>query len=82
MADLRIENVKLTDDFRAAAAAAGAPLPWAVGEDGELVDADGKPVLVVDVYCERTAANMQRVLGLLLIAVHTCGGYRAALAEG
>ena len=76
--DLRVENPKTTEGFAAEAQSLKHPLPWDFSKEdaGTIVDANGDPVLVVDYDRERHDHDVLRIVGLVLVAVNTCGGFK------
>lgn len=78
MAQLRFENPAITEEFDAALRALGAPLPWD-WHDGALVDASGR--LIAEFYASRDAAANLRIVSMVVIAMNTCGGYRAQITS-
>lgn len=79
MADLRVSNPQTTEAFCATLEQRGVKLPLDItAEDiGTLVDADGRAVLVVDVNNERSDEDVAWIVGMIQVAVNTCGGFRA-----
>ena len=78
-AHLRVTKLDTIDQFVAALADHGVKLPL-LGTDedvGTLVDADGKPVLVVDVDRDRSDEDVAWIVGMIQVAVNTCGGFKA-----
>ena len=73
MADLRIDNIRSTDPFVAMAKACDAPLPWEEC-DGGVCDANGNIVLEVSMPDPEMTL---RVASLIVLAVNTCGSFRA-----
>lgn len=72
-ADLRIESVKISQDFIDAMAKLDAPLPWGSTDTGEVYDADMHIVCDVSDYLPNGAA----VAAMIVVAVNTCGSFRA-----
>ncbi len=84
---LRVTNPDTIAQFVAALADHGVKLPLLETDEdvGTLVDADGKPVLVVDVDRERSDEDVAWIVGMIQGAVNTCGGFKAqrtATTEG
>ncbi|KKX24336.1 hypothetical protein [Rhizobium sp. LC145] len=69
----------ITAQFRQALADHGVNLPLQIADEdlATLIDADGKPVLVVDVDRERTDEDAAWIVGMIQVAVNTCGGFKA-----
>jgi len=84
MADLRIENPATTEQFVALLAAQNVclPLDHAAGDVGVVVDADGNTVFVVDVNNDRDDDEVFRIAAWIVLAVNTCGGFKAERADG
>jgi len=76
---LRVTNPATISDFVSTLSNHGVKLPLLEddGDIGTLVDADGKPVLVVDVNRERSDENVAWIRGMIQVAVNTCGGFKA-----
>lgn len=77
MAELRVSDVRLTDDFNAMAAELGVPMPWTKDENGALLASNGETVCVVDVWSDFPDEKMWAVLSLIELAGNTCGGFKA-----
>lgn len=79
MGDLRFERPETTEQFAALMAAAGARLPFTSdpSELGVIRDADGNDVLTVDVNNERSDEEVAQIVAWVLVAVNTCGGFKA-----
>lgn len=62
----------------------GVKLPLLPTDDdvGTLMDADRNPVLVVDVNRERSDEDVAWIVGMIQVAVNTCGGFKAQRREG
>lgn len=76
--DLRLENPKTADAFVAALAAIDVVLPVEVDPDnGAIVDAEGVFVCAVDEQEMSTAEDAAALASLIVMAINTCGGYRA-----
>ena len=82
MGELRIENPATTDQFVALMEAADVKLPLALhdGDLGVVVDAEGRDVLTVDVNGGRPDEAVEQIAGWIVLAVNTCGGFRAERA--
>lgn len=86
-AHLRVTKPDTIAQFVAALADHGVKLPLLETDEdvGTLVDADGKPVLVVDVDRDRSDEDVAWIVGMIQVAVNTCGGFKAqrtATTEG
>jgi len=81
MSDLRFEKPETTELFKTDLDLTGSPAPWAVRDDGSVVDADGDLVLQIDPERARSDFEVSRIGALLMIAVNTCAGFRAELSE-
>lgn len=81
-AQLQVTNPSTIAQFVGALADHGVKLPLLPTEDdiGTLVDADGKPVLVVDVDRQRSDEDVAWIVGMIQVAVNTCGGFIAVRA--
>jgi hypothetical protein len=75
---LRVENPHLTDDFQRLANAIQSPLPWTSDdqEPGVLRDANGDLLLAA---CG-SPAEAKVICALIMLAVNTCGGFKAEVA--
>lgn len=84
MAELRIENPGTTEAFAAALAAVDVKLPVGPSPDdlGSVLDADGREVLVIDVNREKPDAQVEVIRLWIVLAVNTCGGFRAVRRHG
>ena len=71
-ADLRISNPKISADFIAALNKAEAPLPWEVNDIRQVIDANGYLV------CDCDGPHGQLIAEMIVVAVNTCGSFRAA----
>lgn len=80
---LRVTNPSTIAQFVGHMTDHGVKLPLQVtNEDiGTLLDADGKPVLVVDVDRQRTDEDVAWIRGMIQVAVNTCGGFKAQRQE-
>ena len=80
MGQLRIENVNLTEHFVAECAKFGAALPLRLcdEEPGVVLDASGKDVFAIPAtqFSDEEASNLAL---LFVLAVNTCGGFKATL---
>ncbi len=83
-AELRITNPRITSDFAAALERLGHPLPWSFSQDpddvGVITDANGKAVLTVDQWRGRSDEDVLRIVGNILVAMNTCGGFKMQIA--
>lgn len=84
MADLRVENPTTTSALLERFAAAGVKLPLALHDEevGSVIDADKREVFVVDVNRERTDGDAEMIATWIVLAVNTCGGFRAERCDG
>jgi len=73
MADLRVEDIRISEQFLAMAKACDAPLPWEEC-DGGVCDADGNIVLEVTMPDPEMTL---RIASLIVLAVNTCGSFKA-----
>lgn len=62
-------------DFATRAAEAGLRLPLSAGLDGEIFDADGDEIAVVDVHRQLVDTEAAAVQQLIIEAVNAAGGY-------
>jgi hypothetical protein len=76
---LRVTNPATVAQFVGALADNGVKLPLLPTDEdvGTLTDADGKPVLVVDVDRERSDEDVAWIVSMIQVAVNTCGGFKA-----
>lgn len=84
MADLHIENLRTTEQFAALLAALDVRLPLFLHEEavGVVLDADMRDVLVIDVNGERDDDQATQIASWIVLAVNTCGGFRAERSHG
>lgn len=82
MGDLRIESPATTHRFVALMAAADVKLPLALHDEdvGVVIDADKRDVFVVDSNNDRSDEQTVLIAGWIVLAVNTCGGFRAERA--
>lgn len=73
MAMLRVDDIRISEQFVAVAKECKAPLPWEEA-DGGVCDANGD--LVLEVKME-TPQQTLRVASLIVLAVNTCGSFKA-----
>jgi len=80
---LQVTNPATIAQFVSALGDHGVKLPLLPTEDdvGTLTDADGNPVLVVDVNRERSDEDVAWIVGMIQVAVNTCGGFKAQRRE-
>ncbi|WP_186458302.1 hypothetical protein, partial [Neorhizobium alkalisoli] len=80
---LHVTNPATIAQFVGTLADHGVKLPLLPTDDdvGTLVDADGKPVLVVDVDRERSDEDVAWIVSMIQVAVNTCGGFKAQRQE-
>lgn len=75
---LRVESADLHAEFQALCP--NAPLPWNCGTGRKrwsIVDAAGTEICCFDGSAEDTPALM----GMILVAVNTCGGFKAEIEQ-
>lgn len=79
MADLRVENIRISEEFNAALLQLGVvmPIDHHPEELGEVVDATGRKVFQVDPDCELPDDQAQNIAAMIILAVNTCGSFRA-----
>jgi hypothetical protein len=77
--DLRVENPTTSEQFAAALRAIDVILPVEVCSDEAAVvrDAAGAVVCVVDADREMSDEDAARLADLIVVALNTCGGFRA-----
>lgn len=78
--DLRVETPAISTDFVVQLAAAGVKLPLHLSHEdtGVVTDDEGREVFSVDVKRERPDREVISIAALIVVAVNTCGGFRAA----
>lgn len=83
MAQLRVENIKLSDHFNAEMARLGVTMPIDHHpRDGiEIVDAKGNTIAQIDPYGIMDDDQADLIAGLIILAVNTCGSFRAVAPE-
>lgn len=74
-ADLRVENVRISADFVEALNKLEAPLPWETNDIRQIIDADGSLV------CDVDGPHGQAIAEMIVVAVNTCGSFRATRRE-
>lgn len=76
MTDLRVENPAFVESL----AKGGVKLPLHLSHEitGYVTDDDGRVVFVVDAAGERPEKDVIITAALIVVAVNTCGGFRAA----
>jgi hypothetical protein len=79
MADLRIENIKISEEFNAALLQLGVvmPIDQHPKEAGEIIDATGRCVLQVDPLGTLPDEQVEAIADMIILAVNTCGSFRA-----
>jgi hypothetical protein len=79
MADLRVENIKISEEFSAALLQLGVvmPLDHHPKEVGEVVDAEGAIVLQVDPLGSLPDDQAAAIAMMIILAVNTCGSFSA-----
>jgi len=84
MADLRAENPATTEQFAKLMADQGVRLPLGLDPDniGVVVDANGNGIITVDVNGELPDDQADKIAACVMLAVNTCGGFRAEVDRG
>lgn len=84
MSDLRTENPRTTEQFGALLARLDVTLPLALHDEhvGVVIDAGKRDVFVVDVNGERDDGQVTQIALWIVLAVNTCGGFRAEPDHG
>lgn len=86
MGDLRIESVKLTEDFADNLGRLGVPAPWSWAEDpqdvGNIHARDGQYVCTLDTRDGLPASVILERAAAIVVAVNTCAGFRAVRKGG
>jgi hypothetical protein len=79
MADLRVENIKISEAFNAALLRLGVVMPINHRPNGigEVVDAEGNIVLQVDPLGTMPDDQASGIAEMIILAVNTCGSFRA-----
>lgn len=79
MATLRVESVKLTEDYAASLAAIGFPAPWELDDEepGNIHAASGAYICTVDTSRNLEDHQVIEAATAIIIAVNTCAGFRA-----
>ncbi len=79
MAELRVEDVRISEDFNAWLKRFGVVMPvdHHPTEAGEIVDATGRRVLQVDPDGMLPDDHAQGIAVLVILAVNTCGSFKA-----
>ena len=79
MAELRVENVKLTDDFATLLGGLGVPGPWEADaeEIGIIRARDGQYVCTVDTWRDLPDSVVRDRAMAIILAVNTCAGFKA-----
>lgn len=72
-ADLRVADVKVSQQFIDTMASLDAPLPWDTDGFGEVLDANGEGVCRVS----GSAPFNEQIASMIVAAVNTCGSFRA-----
>lgn len=82
MGDLRIENPATTEQFIEALQRRQVKLPLRISDEfpGQVDDDDGDAVLVIDANCERCTQDVMAITTIIVLAVNTCGGFKAVAA--
>lgn len=81
MTEIKVTNPTTIAQFVQTLADHGVKLPLEQCPDdaGTLLDADANPVLVVDVNRERSDEDVAWIVGMVQVAVNTCGGFKATI---
>jgi hypothetical protein len=74
-ADLRVSDVKISAQFVEALNKLKAPLPWETNDVRQIIDADGFLV------CDVDGPHGQEIAEMIVLAVNTCGSFRATRRE-
>jgi hypothetical protein len=84
MAELRVENIKISEQFNAALLQLGVIMPVCLHpyEIGEIVDATGRKVLQVDPDGMLPDEQVDAIATMIILAVNTCGSFKAERANG
>lgn len=79
MADLRVEDIRISEDFNAALLQLGVvmPLDHHPDEAGEIVCAMGNKLLQVDPDGMLSDEEAYAIAALIILAVNTCGSFKA-----
>jgi hypothetical protein len=79
MADLRVEDIKISEQFNAALLQLGVvmPIDLHASEAGEIVDATGRKVLQVDPDGMLPDEQVDAIATMIILAVNTCGSFKA-----
>lgn len=75
---LVVEKPENSSDFEKLCQNAGAPLPWSL-ELGQLLAADGTVIARLDPGYVLTNVEAFNLASAIMIAVHTCGGFKATV---
>lgn len=78
MAQLKFGNAAVTEEFNAAMKSLGAPLPWD-WQDGGVFDANGR--LIGEFNASADPDKNLQVTSMVIIAMNTCGGYKASITS-
>jgi hypothetical protein len=83
MTELKVTNPATIARFVQSLAEHGVKLPLVQCPDdaGTLLDADENPVLVVDVDRQRSDEDVAWIVGMIQVAVNTCGGFKATIVS-
>ena len=83
MADLRVENIKISEDFNAALRQLGVvmPIDHHPDEVGKVVDATGRKVFQVDPDGTLPDEEADGIAAMIILAVNTCGSFRAVAPQ-
>lgn len=78
MAQLKFSTPAITEEFDASLRKLGAPLPWD-WQDGGVFDANGR--LIGEFQASKDPDENLRVVSMVIIAMNTCGGYKAKITS-
>lgn len=81
MTEIKVTNPETIAQFVQTFADHGVKLPLVQCPDdaGTLLDANEDPVLVVDVDRQRSDEDVAWIVGMIQVAVNTCGGFKATI---
>ena len=84
MADLRVDSTDTTETYVATLSREGVTLPLShsAGDCGVIVDANGRGIITVDVNNELPDDQVERIASWIILAVNTCGGFKAERRHG
>lgn len=84
MADLRFEKPTTTEGYVALLADLGIMLPLDLCDEhsGSVIDAAGDEILVADPNSELGDDHARDIALAIILAVNTCGGFKAEVSRG